>query len=427
MGTRGIDAVAQITYDKIKNQKAVQHYPIQESITAATAALKSFDDHLTDVDTWKPVLEIGLEVSKLRDNEKSFREAIRDLEEYRVIMSSVKVVAQAANASKARKLRLARDVYTSLFREVDIDIPDCVIKVAGDMLYARHDKPGSLGISVAYASALLEKTMSMEKETYCLPRLLLPPDDIEDKTLVSHHHTECYKRISENIDVFTAKGSEGLVSMRTQNHPSACGSVVAKSQFQWNSPDGEDGPKWFDAPKDVRVPVICQWVGHCCPAFRFFAYRLHQHFLHVIRGTCCIIVVPGSQIEEQADIFKYLKGLPATALAKCPAFTVQSGSSLWVPFGYFPLVIGAPTAGLSEVALEARKEQKSKGQAVPIDAENVLIALSLCYDSSAKEADETLRLQVLSSWTRARSYVFHGIKESMAAWLKDIEPVAVVP
>ena len=412
--------VAKTTWYRVKEQKSCQHYPTEECINAATAAHLALVTQLSEVDVWKPVLEVGLERTKLVANEKTFREAISELEEYRVIMAKIKIVVTAARVSGQRKIRLARDHYVALFREIDDKCPGCVSKTCGDSLYTRIDRPGSFGITTQYAGAVFDSSMAKEKSTWSFPRLLLAPDDIEDKTLITHWHKECYARIVGNMDAISAKTDEALVSMRTNNQPSGCGSIQPNIVFAFNDPEVKD-MTFFEADGNLRMPVICQRTGWACTAFRFFPYRLHQHFLHVVKGTCCVIIIPGTQIEDRADLLKYLEDLPTTALAKCPTFTLSAGSSLWIPLGYYPLIIGCPTCGLSETAMDQRKEDKAKCTAPKIDSEHVSVALTLCYDSSAKNADESLRMHILTCWTRAQAYVFHGIKNELTEWLASLE------
>ena len=186
VGTQSLVVKAQSELAKVQGNKGIQHYPIQEAIDTLKKSSEDMSKLLEDVDTWKPVLELTTQRLRLNECEVALQQNILDVQEYRTIMSKVKVVSMAVKAAASRKTRLQRDAYGGLFREGNDVLPNCLSKICGDRLFGRIEKPGSFGIMANHAGALLTKGVAGDAQWITYPRLLLDPDDMVEKADVTH-------------------------------------------------------------------------------------------------------------------------------------------------------------------------------------------------------------------------------------------------
>ena len=343
VGTKTLHDHTAALFEKVKSRPSIVHYPIAESLAIMKKAYDTLVQFKSDVDAWVPTLNFGSHRDTLYKYEDAYKVAFAETIEYRDIIQQVKAVTVAEKASHSRKQRLHRDKYVELFAVKGETVsPPPISKVCGDALFQRIEKPGSLGISVHYHGPILDTNGLSDPACWAHPRLLLPVTDIkdEDKT---HWHTECAKRIEENYDALMAKSNESIQTMSTNGAPGGCGSIAAAHAFAWNPDGATDDQLVFKCPGDVRMPVLTYTCGRAFFAYKYFAYRLHSMFIHVFSGTCVITLLPHHMVADSPNMLSFMNKAPSTTLSKCATFIVSTGSSLWVPFGWYPIVVGVPT------------------------------------------------------------------------------------
>ena len=406
-------------YSKVKDRPSLKEFPIQATIDKSTQVYDNLNALKAEVDDWKPIVDWSSFKARLEKAVAEYNEACADAQDTMGILMKVKLAKGADTQAMARKKRLAREEFVSLFSELDSVCPDCVSKVAGDLMFSRDGTERFDGTSCRYNLAILDADSQLDNSCWKQPTLTKFEDDVplEKRT---HWHTQCAQRLKTHLDAMTKKADEAVTGMVANQWPGAAGSVEASSPFVFND-TAETRKNLFDSPPDaLRIPVVAQKCVHCCPSNRVLPYRMHSMYLHVLRGTTAIVVLDPSQVCDHPMIFPWLKGLGDKALQKNPSFVATTGDTIWIPLGHVPLVIGCPTAALSEKALTEYKEKKKQMQSSPIDSETVAFAMTLVYDKQHFKADSSVRACIAATYTAANNYIFRGIKEHdfFKEWLK---------
>ena len=95
------------------------------------------------------------------------------------------------------------------------------------------------------------------------------------------------------------------------------------------------------------------------------------------------------------------------------------GSSLWIPYGHVPLVVGVPKTGMTiESESELRPAKKAKTSEGQKTMEVICYGISLAYDLADLGANNRMDLQVAASFIQAEASMFKHIKSSaeVQAW-----------
>ena len=147
----------------------------------------------------------------------------------------------------------------------------------------------------------------------------------------------------------------------------------------------------------------------------------------MLKGSAVIVFLHADEVGDSLNLVQWLDKNASTALAKNPTFFVQTGSSVWIPLGYMPLVIGVPSYCLSSDELTKYNEARKAGQQLS-EPEVISYGLTLCFDSiSARSCAEDLKTVIQNVWMQASNYIFSGAKthKDVKAWLELMSPNTV--
>ena len=102
---------------------------MQAAISAERESKIALEEFRTGVDAWVPALDIDAQRASLDTLEATFTAAVIEINEYKEIISKVKLAAGAEKQAASRKVRVMRDAYVHLFSENDVQNAACVAKV----------------------------------------------------------------------------------------------------------------------------------------------------------------------------------------------------------------------------------------------------------------------------------------------------------
>ena len=410
---------------KVETSSQINIQDVTDAIDTAVSARDALIEYKASVDKWKPPFAFSSERPKVMELSRVYDEKRVAALSYRTIMNKVKVVVVAERSGGKRKERTCRDAYVALFKEEGTTVSDAIAKCNGDVLFNRTDKPSEGCYSVSYGSPLLTSAMLGDKSCFSHPRVILSLEDMADHADdITHWHKECDRRIKENATVCLQKHADGVAQIKSGTTTGGLCSIEPASEFIINDSHGLR-KDWFEAPAVNRVPQVTSQVGVQRLAFRADPYRGHSRFVHVISGTVCVTVLTGQQVTDNPNLDEYLKKLPSTALSKNAVFVLSTGSSLWIPFGMMPVIIGTPTYSLSKKGMQDHREMK------PVDRKNpeeyVSVAMTLIYDKSDGANQQAVAAAVGSYYAQSQCFIFKNIKQNQGVkdWVARLTPESV--
>jgi hypothetical protein len=313
--------------------------------------------------------------------------------------------------SAKRKWRTRRDQFTGLFEDEDDSTSyPAVQKVCGDVLVSLFENPQDIGITgCSYSVDPMEISDNSSRDAVfgCGPLLVLPLDEVGDAK--THYHTECADFLENNAAPLKEKAEKGTHLVSTSSGVSVRkGCFDPAAAFAWNIPART---AFFSSTLTVKVPVFVQEVGKVWVGEQDRPYCGIPCMLHAVRGAMVVILIRPTTLLEHPNIHSWLKGLSSTGLAKTPTVLLRQGSSLHVPFCWFPIIVGVPSASLNAYK-DGKPDLKTPERKSTDPKECVTYAFNMRMDPSAHNHDIQQQIRVASLGVEQYSHRFKYFKET---------------
>jgi len=202
---------------------------------------------------------------------------------------------------------------------------------------------------------------------------------------------------------------------------SAIGGIDLDEPFEFN-PDwarGED-KAWFKYQK-TRHGVWTTWTEEDHPDAVNWPFRSMACMLTQYVGVSVVIVVDSaSMLENGSEVVQWSSALANGELGKYPSVVLTTGSSLWLPLGTCPIIIGVSQAVLNQTETVDLKE-RTVGKV----RHAITIGVQPLFDvDMVKAAPEPLRREMASFYVKAAPQIpptWRTDHEGHAAWKKAID------
>ena len=119
-----------------------------------------------------------------------------------------------------------------------------------------------------------------------------------------------------------------------------------------------------------------------------------------------VLVDPDKGITNP-NLQTYLKDLPVTSFSKAPAFLLKPGYSLWAPFGWQPIVVGAPQHAFNI-------DDQTGKPIIPKDPvfETITYGITIAWDKCLHQEPLNVRLHVAGMIVQRHPFTFKFVKEN---------------
>jgi len=147
----------------------------------------------------------------------------------------------------------------------------------------------------------------------------------------------------------------------------------------------------------------------------------------LFRGRAIVICITEGQLADYRDLNAFVSDAGSAAFVKNPAFLLEEGDSLFLPFATCPLVIGIPRNHDFSVEVPKLVGRGSKREKPPdTTQEMITFTFTVCVDTAQASLDQKARLLVASFWPQASPYVPDSLlTPAFKEWKSKIEEVAV--
>jgi len=173
------------------------------------------------------------------------------------------------------------------------------------------------------------------------PRVLVPGHLSQTGT---HWHAECDKVMVDNRANILEKRAQTIADIVQNGSIVAKGCVDLKDAFAFNEPNGA---QWYSGPEPKKMVVTTFAASKYDVRANANPHRNHPQFMHVFAGTVLAIALPPEDLVVHLDLVKWLK-CSSTSLAGKPYFVLQTGFSLWVPYGWCVILTAIPSDTIQE-------------------------------------------------------------------------------
>jgi len=217
-----------------------------------------------------------------------------------------------------------------------------VASIAGGACHRLATEKDWNGYDVDYANCefkvLTDEGLQVALEK---PRVLVPGHLSQTGT---HWHAECDKVMVDNRANILEKRAQTIADIVQNGSIVAKGCVDLKDAFAFNEPNGA---QWYSGPEPKKMVVTTFAASKYDVRANANPHRNHPQFMHVFAGTVLAIALPPEDLVVHLDLVKWLK-CSSTSLAGKPYFVLQTGFSLWVPYGWCVILTAIPSDTIQE-------------------------------------------------------------------------------
>jgi len=349
-------------------------------------------------------------------------DGISDVAGMKGIIDRAKKASQAEVATDKRHTRNCRESCREVFLETPSPIWASVGKVAGDLLFNTLTDEKALPYLHTHQLPEMSPDVLTWPDCFQHPRLVRKLDELDGEA--TFWHTECARVIDEISSAAPAKRVECLDNMRKSQLKGVWGCLEPTTPLKYNAFVSSESP--FEAAEGLKCPAKSQLVGTCQASMEANPYRLHAHFHHQLDGHVIIVPIIPELMIQYPRIEAFLADSSILALKKCAAYLLGPGQSLWIPYGFMPLVIGVPPSCITSTVDANKKLDKAEWQGE--QGASVQYAISACYNKLWVGKNVDIDLQAAGLWPQARQYFFRNFKINAAvkAWAESLAPAVAV-
>ena len=158
----------QKSLDKHKDHPSVKCFPVQESITASTAAYNVLETLKASVDSWSPPLPFDEHRQSIYSAVKEFFRCVDDTMGYQECLVDTTKMATQSRDSVKRKWRGHRDAFQAIFTPPEAnDSYNAVEKTCADIMTSVNEDPSAIGIqSCSYACSFCSINEHSTKDVF---------------------------------------------------------------------------------------------------------------------------------------------------------------------------------------------------------------------------------------------------------------------
>ena len=280
----------------------------------------------------------------------TYLQAVRNIRRHDRALEKVSFAAKASKQEGARKFRTNRDRVRDYY--VGKEVPEAIASVVGNRLYSRIVRPESRGItSVKFVNVVEDLPNNSAPESRQQPILFQYDAAVLDETL-SDWARQCAEMYRDNKNAVVPKMREASQQMAAANptRASAVSALDVVTNFEFNVQWSKEDP-WFIYTA-TRQAIWTSWTEQCVTdptnwPFRFMPGLLTQY----VGQSVVVIIDSATMLENGGEATVFINGIQGDILSKFPTTVLTEGSSLWLPFGSMPIIVGnsMPVQNVKEV------------------------------------------------------------------------------
>ena len=363
-----------------------------EAYKTARAALQAWIDGISD---WTFPVNFTEYRTSFNDLHDTYMKTVGNITRHRRALEQTKEVSKLARQEGARVYRTNRDRIRTYV--VGKGTPDLVAKLVADRLYSVLVPPESRGImSIKFVNCLEGLPANAEISTLDQPiHFKYDAKDLEEN--LCEYGVQCAQMYRVNQETAVSKmreASQAMSAVQPQRLTSVCAIDVAPS-FDFNPLWSKDA-KWFDycAP---RQALWTSWTEQCVVDPSNWPFRHFPGLLTQYVGQSVIIIVDSASIlDAGGEVTAWLNMQGTNPLEKFPSVILGEGSSLWLPLGSYPIIVG------NSMPLRNIKETVDlKERVVGIQRHSMALGFTPVFDAKkVQDASPELRRMIASFYLR---------------------------
>ena len=236
------------------------------------------------------------------------------------------------------------------------------------------------------------------------PHMLLPASEVEQPT---YFHSECTRTVTELEGAAQAKHTECLEFMRRNTRTNVNGCLDCETPIAWTNFVHTSSP--FNAASGLKVFTKSQRVSVVDVSLEAWPNRLHGGYMHMLIGTAFVMVVPCETVLEHPRIEAFLADSSVQSVRKFPTFLLTESSSVWLPYGTMPVVLGIPPSALPCASWSEQRKPNKEQLENETDA-SIMCGISLCFNMKEVGRNKQLDAEVSALWVKAARNMFRNLK-----------------
>ncbi|CAK0791249.1 unnamed protein product, partial [Prorocentrum cordatum] len=325
---------------------------------------------------------------------------------------------QSGHDQKANESwRANRDKYRKYF--AGRGAPTATAKVVGDTIYSMACPPGEVDIDLSYESPECNVVEGSTADVFTRP-FRIKFNASEDRAQKDHFHNVFGQLYLDNKIQATAKMREcnQVMKQPTANMCCTFGSIQLSTDIDLKPSWVTDASKRLQPIVGLRSVVRVSHTESVDVTLDAWPWRGVPAFLTQDCGRSVISVVPPDVATAIGNPQEWLASLSSDGLQDYPAWMLEEGSSLFVPCGSFPIIVGA--CPLIDVASKEADLKATKGK----DNQRHLIGLGVqpMFDVAflKEQASPKVVNRVLATYQEGEGKNLKSWTEKVSEWKRDL-------
>ena len=404
----------QQTYGAQERVKALKLDDVHASMAATKNELTQFRDA---IDSWSFPVNCVEKRSTLHARIVAWKAACAEAKCHTEALSGMLQEEKEVETAVADKRRKQRDQIRDGLLERNVS--KAIAKVTADKLQSSVVDPASIKITLAYDSPGVPRTDSSLAEVSDKPFIVKYVSGAQQRNGLEAYTAKLYEEKKEQIcnkmaDTKTEMSKSGLGKATTTFDAPGTQFFACK----------DDGVTRVSAEvESLRSTATCSWTGCSDCSLESWPLFAHPMWLTQYVGNSVITVLPPDMISKTQDVDEYLQNLDGTECRNCKVFHLREGDSVWMPLGFYPVVIG----------VDPRIQWKSTGEVSvpPVRTKSgatqhhfILYGATPIYDLDfIDRCPKAVRLQIASSLVRAGGLVpkSYRDKAEFTKWIEELK------
>ena len=297
-----------------------------------------------------------------------------------------------------------REAICSKLRNTQ-QVPAAIAKRMADLLQGEVKDPSAIGLQVGTACVSWPLKGLVSKTTF------EEPAHIPEFSQTDSDADEMPRRLAMWAQTHKAEIEAIMTSNKTnlkQVGNNIIVDVISTQLLEWGL--GPDDAIFTELEMPTALHTLKCMASDVRPCA--FPFKLWRAIVQCLEGTCCVICVSSATVLANIDVDRWMKSSGSQALKDQPAFVLEQGESMLVPFGSYPIFMGLTREKVEKKPLRGRPGVSARTSSAGCDVDTVSIAVHLCADvtSDIKYSGEVCNV-LAAQYGMARSWVPEQIRE----------------